>query len=375
MEHVDVIVIGAGVVGLAVAAEVTASLPDRQVVLMERHGQFGQETSSRNSEVIHAGIYYPQDSLKARLCVEGKELLYDFCRKHGVPHSRLGKLVIAIKDEDLPYLHTLQENARANGVEDLCFLNESEVKNIEPHIACKGALLSPSTGIIDTHSLMKKLEWQALQGGTMAVYGHNVKGVSPQGDCYVVEFTNPDGSSGAVKCSWLINCAGLNSDYIATLLGIDVEKEGYKIHPCKGEYFTVRSGKGLVTNHLIYPPPDKELKSLGIHLTRNLDGGIRLGPSAFYVDEIDYSVDENNVGDFYEAVKGYLPFLDIEDLEPDMAGIRPKLQGPGDPFRDFIIRHENKRGLRGVINLVGIDSPGLTCCLSIARMVVNLMSF
>ncbi len=373
MEHVDVIIIGAGVVGLAIAAEITSRLPKHQVILMERHEQFGQETSSRNSEVIHAGIYYPENSLKASLCVEGKELLYHFCTQFGVPHSRLGKLVVAITDEDIPSLHSLMENALASGVGDIRFLSESEVMKLEPHIATKGALFSPSTGIIDTHNLMKKLEWQALQGGAMAVYRHNVKGVMPQGDGYIVEFINPDGSNGSIKCSWLINSAGLNSDHIASLFGIDVEEEGYKIHPCKGEYFSVRSSKWLVTKHLIYPPPHKRLKSLGIHLTRNLDEGVRLGPSAFYVTDLNYSVDQNNVGDFFDAVKGYLPFLEITDLEPDMAGIRPKLQGPGELFRDFIIRHEVDRGLRGVINLVGIDSPGLTCCLSIASMVVNIM--
>jgi L-2-hydroxyglutarate oxidase LhgO len=373
LEHVDVVVIGAGVVGLAIAAEITSRLSKQQVILMERHEQFGQETSSRNSEVIHAGIYYPKDSLKARLCVEGKELLYHFCRQFRVPHSRLGKLVVAIREGDIPSLHSLMENALANGVDDLTFLSESEVRKLEPQIATKGALFSPSTGIIDSHSLMKKLEWQALQGGAMAVYRHNVKGVTAQGDEYVVEFSNPDGSNGSIKCSWLINCAGINSDHIASLFGIDVETEGYKLYPCKGEYFSVRSSKGLVTKHLIYPPPDKELKSLGIHLTRNLDGGVRLGPSAFYVTDLNYSVDQNHVGEFFNAVKEYLPFLEMKDLEPDMAGIRPKLQGPGEPFRDFLIRHESNRGLRGVINLVGIDSPGLTCCLSIARMVVNIM--
>jgi L-2-hydroxyglutarate oxidase LhgO len=374
LEHVDVIIIGAGVVGLAIAAEITGRLPGKQVILMERNEQFGQETSSRNSEVIHSGIYYPKDSLKARLCVEGKELLYHFCQQHDVPHNRLGKLILAIKDEELPSLDTLMEKALANGVEDIQFLDAQEVLQLEPHITTKGALFSPSTGIIDSHSLMKKLEWQALSGGAMVAYRHDAKGVMPQADGYVVEFSNPDGSSDSIGCTWLINCAGLNSDRIAAWLGIDVESEGYKIHPCKGEYFSVRYSKGLRAKHLLYPTPHEELKSLGIHVTKTLDGRVRLGPSAFYVDRIDYSVDPSHINDFYDSVKGYLPFLDITDLEPDMAGIRPKLQGPGQPFHDFIIRHEVDRGLRGVINLVGIESPGLTCSLSIARMVVDIMN-
>lgn len=374
LDHVDVIIIGAGVVGLAVAAEIVGRLPGSQVIIMERNEQFGQETSSRNSEVIHSGIYYPKDSLKARLCVQGKELLYDFCMRHDIPHNRLGKLVLATTDEELPILAALMEKALANGVNDVRLLDVGEVAKMEPHIAARGALFSPSTGIIDTHSLMKKLERLALEGGAMAVYRHDAKDVQSQGDRFVVEYTNPDGSAGSIRCSWLINCAGLSADRVASWLGIDVDREGYKIHPCKGEYFTAPYKKGQLVKRLIYPPPHEDLKSLGIHVSKSLDGRLRLGPSAFYVDHLDYTVDSSHREAFYESVKGFLPFLTITHLEPDMAGIRPKLQGPGQSFRDFIIRHEKERGLSGAINLVGIESPGLTCCLSIAQMVVDMMS-
>jgi L-2-hydroxyglutarate oxidase LhgO len=374
LEHVDVIIIGAGVVGLAVAAEIAGRLPGHQVILMERNEQFGQETSSRNSEVIHSGIYYPKDSLKATLCVQGKKLLYDFCQRHDIPHSRLGKLVVAASDEERPALSALMDNALSNGIDDVRLLDAGEVLQMEPNVSAKAALFSPSTGIIDTHSLMKKLERLALSGGVMTAYRHNAKGIHPQEGRYRVEFTNPDGSEGAVRCSWLINCAGLGSDRVASWLGIDVEKEGYKIHPCKGEYFTASYSKGQMTKRLIYPTPHKDLKSLGIHVSKSLDGRLRLGPSAFYVDRLDYTVDSSHRDDFFHAVSGYLPFLEATDLEPDMAGIRPKLQAPGQPFRDFIICHEKSRGLQGAINLVGIESPGLTSCLSIARMVVDMMT-
>jgi L-2-hydroxyglutarate oxidase LhgO len=373
LESTDVVIIGAGVVGLAIAAEIAGRYPDLQVIVMERNVQFGQETSCRNSEVIHSGIYYLKDSLKARLCVTGKDLLYRFCHEQGVPYKRLGKLIVAVSDDDLPSLQMLMERALANGVEDISYMEAREVSQLEPHIASKGALFSPSTGILDSHKLMKRLEWLALKDGAMMAYCHEARGIMPRGDGYIVEFTNPDGSADAISCSWLINCAGLGADRVASWMGIDVEKEGYRLYPCKGEYFSVNSSKAELARHLIYPPPHEELKGLGIHVTKTLDGRIRLGPSAFYVDKIDYSVDPGNAGDFYDSVKGFLPFLDFTDLEPEMAGIRPKLQGPGQPFRDFIIRHEADRGLKGIINLLGIESPGLTCCLSIAGMVADMI--
>lgn len=373
MDHTDIVIVGAGVVGLAVAAKLAEKYPDYQIIVLERNEKFGQETSSRNSEVIHSGIYYPEGSLKAELCVKGNEFLYDFCEEYNVPYQKLGKMIIAIEEDDMVSLHDLAAKAEINNVKNVEMLTPEKAKVMEPEISSKGALLIPSTGIIDSHALMKRLEDIAMQGGAMLAYCHEVKDIKPHNDDYKVEFCNPDGSCDAISCTWLINSAGLYSDRIAEMLGIDIDKEGYRIHPCKGEYFSITFSKGKLVKKLIYPPPLKDLQGLGIHLTKNLDGRLRLGPNAFYVDEIDYTVNPDHVDDFFNSVKNFLPFLELADLEPEMAGIRPKLQGPDDPVRDFIIRHESDRNLNGIINLVGIESPGLTCCLSIADKVSDII--
>lgn len=374
MDHSDLVIIGAGVVGLAVAAELVSSCPGKSITLFERNEKFGQEISSRNSEVIHSGIYYPGESLKARLCVEGNRQLYAFSEKYAVPCRRLGKLIVAIDESDLPSLEDLQAQAAQNGVQGVELLSPGEVEKLEPEIRTSGALLVPSAGIIDSYLLMKRLEDLALQGGALPAYCHEVIEIEPAGNAYQVSFSNPDGSIDQVSCSVLINSAGLNAHNIAAMLGIDPASAGYRIYPCKGEYFSISFSKSKLVNRLVYPPPLEDLRGLGIHLTKNLDDRLRLGPSAFYVDQLDYSVNHENLDYFYRSVKDFLPFLEPSDLEPEMAGIRPKLQGPNDPFRDFIIRHEADRGLPGVINLVGIESPGLTCCLSIAERVRVIIS-
>jgi len=374
MEQVDIIIVGSGVIGLAVAAELAGKFSDCSITLLERHGKFGQETSSRNSEVIHAGIYYPAGSLKARLCVEGNRLLYDFCRNWDIPHRRLGKLIIARNEEEVSALETILEQGRKNGVLDLEMLSRVQVEAMEPHVQAVGAVFSPSTGIVDSHKLMARLEWLALQGGVMLAYRHEVIKVEPEIGGYRVVYKGPDGARNSIECRWLINCAGLQADRIASFLGIDPDKAGYRIYPCKGEYFVVSNTKAKLVSHLIYPPPLKELKGLGIHATKTLDGRLRLGPNAFYVEKPDYDVDHAHIQEFYSSARSYLPFLEYSDLSPDMAGLRPKIQGQGDPFRDFVIRHEVDRSLAGLINLIGIESPGLTSCLSIARMVGNLIA-
>lgn len=373
MDRVDMVIVGAGAVGLAVAGELACRFPDSAIVLMERNGTFGQETSSRNSEVIHAGIYYPTDSLKARLCVEGKQLLYSFCAEQGVGHRRIGKLIVALGEEDLPGLLALAEQGRKNGVTDLEHLDQDQVAALEPHVRAAGALFSPSTGVVDSHALMARLEWQAIQGGVLPAYRHTVTGIEQSGTGYRVNFINPDGSAGALWGERVINCAGLEAESIAASPGIDPEEAGYRAFLCKGEYFSVPPAKARLVTRLVYPPPLAELVGLGIHVTKTLDGRLRLGPNLIFVNEIEYTVDPAHARDFYEAVKGFLPFLDPGDLEPEMAGIRAKLQGPGMPFRDFVIRSEADRGFPGLINLVGIESPGLTSCLSIARMVAGLV--
>ena len=374
MHKTNVIIVGAGVVGLAVAAELSERLgAGAEITLLEAHDTFGQETSGRNSEVIHAGIYYPAGSLKAMLCVEGKELIYHFCKKWDVAHQRVGKIIVATQKEEMGKLESLLEQARQNGVGDLVMLNKKELARLEPNVRAEAGLLSPSTGIMDSHGLMLRLEQLALQKGVFIAYRHRVTGIECLDDGFKVFFTNPDGTSDSMCCEWLVNSAGLNASQVAQWVGIDLVEAGYTLFPCKGEYFSVPYGKGNLVSKLIYPTHLEELKGLGVHLTKALDGRLRLGPNACYVDEIDYGVNPEHGPEFYRAAKPFLPFLERDDLTPEMAGIRPKLQGPGDPFRDFVIEHETERGLKGLINLIGIESPGLTCCLSIARKVADMI--
>lgn len=358
---------------MAIAAELSGQKPGRSIVLIDKNESFGRETSSRNSEVIHAGIYYPTGSLKARLSVEGKSMLYRFCEKWSVLHRRCGKLIVANTPEEEDSLDELLVRAAANEVSDLEEVGRARLKRIEPHIRAARALLSPSTGIVDSYGLMARLEQLALQNGVLPAYCHQVTGIEPlDGDGYRVCFLNPDGSPDAIETLCLINSAGLQAGRIAAMAGIDTASAGYQVHLCKGEYFSLPQSKAALVKRLIYPPPLHELTGLGIHVTVTLDGRLRLGPNTFYVDGEDYSVNPAHGTEFYRAVKAFLPFVDPGDPEPEMAGIRPKLSGPGEPFRDFVIREESDRGLPGLVNLIGIESPGLTCCLSIARLVAMI---
>ncbi|MDI6793787.1 MAG: NAD(P)/FAD-dependent oxidoreductase [bacterium] len=365
MEKVDITIIGAGVVGLAIAAEVADDT--REIVVLERHETFGQETSSRNSEVIHAGIYYPKDSLKAKLCVEGKQLLYQVCHRHGIPCQQTGKLIVALNEEEVKGLEMLLAKGEQNGINDLRMLSTNEVKKMEPHIQAKAALYSPSTGIIDTHSLMKYFESAAKDKGAALAYECEVKSIEQCAQGYEVGVQDADGEAFSFLSRVVINSAGLHADKIAALAGIDIDAAGYRIHYCKGEYFKVGGGRHKLVHHLIYPSPTAI--SLGIHTVLDLQGMMKLGPNAFYVEEIDYQVEERHKKDFLESIKPILPFVEEDDLSPDMAGIRPKLQASGEEVRDFIIKHEESSGLPGLINLVGIESPGLTSAPAIAKYV------
>ncbi|MEW5766376.1 MAG: NAD(P)/FAD-dependent oxidoreductase [bacterium] len=369
MEKVDITIIGAGVVGLAIAAEVANEA--REVLVIERHESFGQETSSRNSEVIHAGIYYPKGSLKAKLCVEGKQLLYQICHRQGIPCQQIGKLIVALNEEEIKGLEALLAKGEQNGVNDLRIISADEVKRMEPHIKAKAALYSPSTGIIDTHRLMKYFEFTAKDKGATLAYECEVQSVERWAPGYKVGLQDVDGQVFSFLSRVVINSAGLQADKIAALAGIDIDTAGYRIHYCKGEYFKVRGGKHKLVHHLIYPSPTAI--SLGIHTVLDLQGMMKLGPNAFYVDEIDYQVEEAHKKDFLTSVKPILPFVEEEDLTPDMAGIRPKLQAPGKPVRDFIIKHEESLGLGGLINLIGIESPGLTAAPAIAGYVREMV--
>ncbi len=366
----DVTIVGAGVVGLSITAQVASQ--DRDVCVLERNETFGLEISSRNSEVIHSGLYYPPGSLKARLCVEGKNLLYELCQKQAIAHKRLGKLIVATEDKEAEKLETLLRNGQENGLTDLKMLSQQEVKILEPHLKAVAALFSPSTGIIDSHALMKYYVRKAKEKGALISYNSKVVGIEKVSDEYKVTIEEPD-STFSFLTRVLINCAGLNSDQIAELAGIDILKAGYKLYFCKGEYFSVGPGKGSLIQRLIYPVPPDEGGGLGIHVTLDLQGRVRLGPNARYVDQIDYTVDSSQRRAFYEAAVRFLPFIEYDDLEPDMAGIRPKLEEPQGNFRDFVIRHEYDRGLPGFINLIGIESPGLTACPAIAKYVADMV--
>jgi L-2-hydroxyglutarate oxidase LhgO len=363
--EVDVVVIGAGVVGLAVAARLAGA--GRSVIVLERREGPGRETSSRNSEVIHAGIYYPPGSLRARLCVRGNRLLYAFCEASGVACRALGKLVVACSDDEVSSLEELWRRGTTNGARELRLLEAQEARRLEPNVHARAALLSPSTGILDTHGLLKALEARARGHGAQLLYRCRVVAVDRRGEGYTVSVENPSGEE-RLAARVVVNAAGLESDRVAALAGVD----RYRLHPCKGDYFAVSARRAKLVSRLIYPLPTTELQGLGIHVTLDLGGRMRLGPDATYVTrDADgvLDVDPNKAHTFWTAARRYLPALELEDLQPDMAGIRPKLQGPDDPWQDFVITDEQEAGLPGLVSLVGIDSPGLTAALAIAELV------
>lgn len=369
MADVSLTVVGAGVVGLAVAERLAAAHPD--LVLLERHERAGQETSSRNSEVVHAGFYYTPGSLKARLCVEGKERLYARCRARGIPCRRTEKILAAVDDADLPVLDTLVQRARANGVE-LRPLEAPEVRALEPALRAVGGLLSPSSGIVSAHGLMDDLLASArTQGVTFQPRSELVAAERRAGD-YHLTVRGPAGRE-SFSSERVVNAAGLESDTVAGLFGIDVDAAGYRQHWCRGRYFAVAPARAGVVSRLVYPVPGAV--SLGVHAVVGLDGRLRFGPDAEYLAArtLDYRVDDALRPAFGEAVRRLVPGLADEDLTPDIAGIRAKLQGPGQPPRDFVVAEESARGLPGLVNLVGIDSPGLTSALAIAEEVARLL--
>jgi len=366
--EVNVAIIGAGMVGLAVAAEVARL--EQGVFVLEKNETFGLETSSRNSEVIHAGIYYPEGSLKARLCVEGNPLLYEFCRKYGVDHRTPGKIIVASDDSEVGKLEDLYALGHRNGVDDLRLLSGDEVKRLEPNVRAVAGMLSPSTGILDVHALMRALRGVARERGADTVYDTEVIGIARAGTGYGVEIRDREGTS-TIHAGVVVNSAGLHSDRVAALAGIDVARAGYQLHYCKGEYFSLNWPDGPPVSRLVYPLPERA--GTGVHVTPAMDGRVRLGPNTIYVDELDYSVDDTDQERFYQSVRRFLPGIRLEDLAPEMAGVRPKLQGPDDDIRDFVIAHEEERGLPGLINLVGIESPGLTACIAIGRYVAGMV--
>ena len=370
MEKVNIIIIGAGAVGLSIAAELSRSHKD--IIVVERNPSFGQDTSSRNSEVIHAGIYYPKDSLKLKTCLEGKALLYEFCVRNNIPHKWTGKLIIAMDKNEVRDLEKLFLRGRENGVNDLTLISKADIKKMEPDIKAEGAIYSPSTGIFDTHSFMKCLASSFEKNGGQIAYNTEVTGIAKTSSGYEVTVTDSQKDSFTLNSNVVINCAGLNSDKVAAFVGL--KKAEYKLKYCKGDYFRLSRSKESNIKHLIYPVPKEDGGGLGIHLTPDLTGSIRLGPDDEYVEKIDYKIDPSKAKLFYKSVKTFLPFIKLEEIAPDTSGIRPKLQGEGEGFRDFIICHEDASGFSGFINLIGIESPGLTASLSIARMIAGIIA-
>ncbi len=371
----DIVIIGGGVIGLSIAAEISNG--NYNILLIERHTSFGNETSSRNSEVIHAGIYYPTNSLKAKLCVQGNKSIYDWCEKFNVPHKRIGKYIIAVNKEEAEELENIYQRAKNNGVENIRHASVSELKKEEPNVKVYSALFSPDTGIIDSHSLMQSFELKALEKDCNFAWKHTVVGINRNAKGYDIKILAPDGEMLTITTNVLINAAGLDSDLIAEMAGIDIDGHRYRLHYCRGHYFRIKSIKKNLVNHLIYPVPQKNVSGLGIHVTVELNGELKLGPDTQYLDERiqDYSVPEELQDKFFRAASSYLSGLDYNDIYPDQSGIRPKLQGKGDSFRDFVISEESDKDLPGLINLIGIESPGLTCCLEIAKMVKDMIEF
>ncbi|MEW6510993.1 MAG: NAD(P)/FAD-dependent oxidoreductase [Bacteroidota bacterium] len=369
MPDAAVTVIGGGVVGLAVAAELSARRSP--LFLLERNPRYGQETSSRNSEVIHAGIYYPTGSLKARLCLEGNRILYDLCSRHNIPHARVTKIITATKPEELPELDRLHRLGTANGV-DLRMITAEEVHAFEPEIRSVGGLFSATTGIISAHGLMDYFYHRAKEHGAELQMRCEVVGIERKSDGYQVMVREGQERS-TFTSEVVINAAGLESDSIAALVGIPIDKAGYRLHYSKGSYFALPASFSGLVKRLVYPVPTKE--TLGVHAVVDLGGRLKFGPDIEYLSDrtLDYAVDESKRAAFAASVRRILPTVNDEDLTPDMSGIRPKLQGPGTPVRDFVIQEESNRGLPGFINLIGIESPGLTASPAIARLVATLV--
>ncbi len=370
MTDTKISIIGAGVVGLAIASRISEMTDS--IFVLEKNLKFGQETSSRNSEVVHSGIYYPKGSLKAILCVEGKELLYNYCEQKDIAYNKCGKLIISNSEQEDKVLENILQGAQKNGVKDGKTIKEEEILSLEPHIRAKSALFFPLSGVIDTHGLMKQLETDAINQGAEIVYGAEVTGIRKIDGGYEITVSEQDGPGFSFTTEILINASGLNADMIPKMVGI--KNNEYQQYFWKGEYFSLVNGKHKLVSRLVYPVPFKNTVGLGIHTTIDLSGRVKLGPNAIYLSNklTDYAINPEHKRDFYESAKTYLPFLEPDDLVSDQVGIRPKLQKPGDPVRDFIIKEESQAGFPGFINLIGIESPGLTACLSIANHVANL---
>lgn len=365
METLDSVVIGAGVVGLAIARRL--ALAGRDVVVLEAENSIGNHTSSRNSEVIHAGIYYPTGSLRARMCLAGKQLLYRYCPSRGVDHERITKVIVATADDEIPTLRKYKEQAERNGVDDLVWLDQQSVNAMEPNVVAVAGVLSPSTGIIDSHGLMLAYQGDAEAHGAALVFESPVTGGKIVGDGIELEVGGKEPMR--VRAKTVVNASGLTAPAVSrSIAGIPAAT----IPPqyfCKGHYFTL-AGKSPFSR-LIYPVGSGLWH--GVHVTLDLAGGVRFGPDLKWLDTIDYSFDEARAASFYDAIRHYYPALPDGSLVPGYTGIRPKITAAGEAAADFMIQGPQSHGVAGMVNLYGIESPGLTSSMAIGNHVAGLL--
>jgi len=364
-DAVECVVVGAGVIGLAVARALAAA--GHEVLVLEQERWVGSHTSSRNSEVIHAGLYYPKDSLKARYCVEGRNQLYAYCAEHGVAHKRIGKLVVACSEAEIPALRGVMAKAAANGVGDLEFVSGNEARGLEPELFCLAAFFSPSTGIIDSHGLMLAYESDAEAAGATIVLRAPVLGGRIERHGFTLEVGGEEPTT--IACERLVNSAGLEAPLLARRIAGVPPEAVPGAYFCRGVYFT-HSGRAPF-RRLVYPVP--ESAGLGVHLTLDLAGQARFGPDTEWIDGIDYTVDPRRGERFYAAIRTYWPGLKDGALQPGYAGVRPKINGPKDAAADFVIAGPAAHGVPGLVNLFGIESPGITASLPLAAHVARLL--
>ncbi len=364
----DVLIVGAGLVGLAIAKELS---PACSCLVIDKHLTFGNETSSRNSEVIHSGLYYPQQSLKALLCVEGNRLIYEHCKKYGVEFAKCGKLVISRTIDITNRIHEVFENAKLNGAKDIRFLSRFEAEKIATSIKFNEAFFAEQSGIVNSHRLMQSFEALSANNSATFLYGHKLIALSKTSTGYKATIESLSGEISVVEVAIVVNSAGLAADAVANML--DISDDNLKINYCKGHYFKIANKPKYNFKHLVYPVQESSDSGLGIHLTIDLNGNCKLGPDTVFTNKLDYSVPEDLKDKFFSYAASYISGLSKDDIYPDYSGIRPKLQTDGGAFRDFYIKEESSRGLAGFINLIGIESPGLTASIAIAKYVSKLI--
>jgi len=365
METLDCAVIGAGVVGLAIARKLAQN--GRDVVILEAEDAFGTHTSARNSEVMHAGIYYASGSMKARLCVPGRKALYDYCAEHNVNHQRIGKVIVACDDSEVAALKKYKAQAEANGVDDLRMLTPTELKEMEPNVRCVAGFLSPSTGIIDSHGLMLSYLGEAEDNGAMLALSSPVLSGKVESDGIVLEVGGADPMT--LKCRTVIISAGLKApDLARSIKGIPEDTIPPTFYAI-GHYYTLTTKSPF--NRLIYPVARPDW--LGVHVTIDLGGRVKFGPDFEWIDRVDYQFDQTREASFYKAIRHYYPGLQEGTLQPGYTGIRPRITGPGEPVQDFTFHNHRVHGVKGLVALYGIESPGLTSSLAIADHVAKLL--